>query len=76
MDGFSSVDWDTVTGFFSATAASFWRVFIVRFVMAGPEVAGVFPVLPRILFGIVQAHHPLLSSRADVLIKETPSALR
>ena len=48
----------------------------MRFVMAGPEVAGVFPVLPRILFGIVQAHHPLLSSRADVLIKETPSALR
>ena len=48
----------------------------MRFVMAGPEVAGVCPVLPRILFGIVQAHHPLLSSRADVLIKETPSALR
>jgi hypothetical protein len=46
----------------------------VRFVvMAGPEVPG---VLPRILFGIVQAHHPLSSSRADVLIKETPSALR
>ena len=31
---------------------------------------------PRILFGIVQAHHPLSSSRADVLMKETGSEVR